>query len=303
VHGSGSVFALVPRRRLIGLSFGALRSARRGSGNDVAGSRLYVPGDDVDAIDWRASAKLSSARSSDEFIVRESYAEEAPRVVVVCDHRPSMSLHPPHLPWLSKPTAAAAVARLVADAAIACRGYLGYVDVAEPEPLWVPPRLQRDLAQLGEERPFTAPPDALDRAFAHLELHRRSLGAGSFVFVLSDFLEPPPEHVWLDAIERHWDVVPVVIQDPTWEQSFPDVGGIVVPLADPATGRVAFVRLTAREAAARRRRNEERLAALLDRFEALDLQPVLVSTSDPDALLEAFLDWGERRRMLHGRPL
>ena len=49
---------LLPRRRLVGLSFGGLTSARRGPGSDVAGSRPYQPGDDVDTIDWNASARL-----------------------------------------------------------------------------------------------------------------------------------------------------------------------------------------------------------------------------------------------------
>jgi len=60
-------------------------------GSDVAGSRPYRPGDDVDAIDWASSAKLSAARGQDEFIVRERYADEAPYVVCVLDRRPSMA--------------------------------------------------------------------------------------------------------------------------------------------------------------------------------------------------------------------
>src|SRR5438105_15904492 len=99
---TGSVFTLVPRRRLIGLSFGGMHSARRGLGSGVAGSRPYRPGDDVDAIDWPASARLSSARGTDEFIVRERFADEAPRVIVVSDRRPQMALFPAPLPWLRK---------------------------------------------------------------------------------------------------------------------------------------------------------------------------------------------------------
>ena len=68
--GADLTFPLVPRRRLIGLSFGGMHSARRGTGSDVAGSRPYRPGDDVDSIDWAASARLSSVRDSDEFVVR-----------------------------------------------------------------------------------------------------------------------------------------------------------------------------------------------------------------------------------------
>ena len=40
-------FPLIPRRRVIGLAFGGVRSVRRGSGSDVAGSRQYVPGDNL----------------------------------------------------------------------------------------------------------------------------------------------------------------------------------------------------------------------------------------------------------------
>ena len=49
-----AVFPLVPRRRVIGLAFGGVRSARRGVGSDVASTREYRPGDDVAWMDWAA---------------------------------------------------------------------------------------------------------------------------------------------------------------------------------------------------------------------------------------------------------
>ena len=103
--------------------------------------------------------------------------------------------------------------------------------------------------------------------------------------------------VWLKALERRLDVVPVVIQDPTWEQSFPDVAGIVLPMRDPRSGRMTDVRVTRREAAARRAANEERLASLLAELEGLGLDPVLVSSSDPTEILAAFLDWADMRNL------
>ena len=69
------------------------------------------------------------------------------------------------------------------------------------------------------------------------------------------------------------DLVPVVIQDPVWEASFPEVGGLLVPFVDAATGRVARVRLSRREAAARRTHNEERLQEQLRFFLALESTP------------------------------
>jgi uncharacterized protein (DUF58 family) len=59
----------------------------------------------MDAIDWAASARLSTARNSDEFLVRERFAEEAPRVVIVCDRRPNMAHYSSTFPWLDKPLA------------------------------------------------------------------------------------------------------------------------------------------------------------------------------------------------------
>src|ERR687885_1228712 len=128
-----SVFPLTPRRRLIGLSFGGMRSARRGTGSDVAGSRPYRPGDDIDTIDWAASARLSAARGTDEFIVRERFTEEAPRVVIVCDRRPEMALFPPEFPWLSKPSAMRVAGELITGSTVAARGYVGYLDLANVE--------------------------------------------------------------------------------------------------------------------------------------------------------------------------
>src|SRR4051794_40488349 len=117
-----------------------MTSVRRGTGSDVAGSRPYRPGDDAHAIDWAASARLSSAHGADEFIVREYLAEEAPRVVVLSDRRPAMSLFPKPLPWLDKPEAMRVAAQLIADATIAARGFFGYLDLGGGGEAGVSPR-------------------------------------------------------------------------------------------------------------------------------------------------------------------
>jgi uncharacterized protein (DUF58 family) len=293
-------FPLIPRGRLAGLSFGTMRSFHRGTGSDVIGSRPYHVGDDVHAIDWAASARRSSARQSDEFIVRERYADEAPRVVILCDRRPEMSFFSPSLPWLDKPLALRRTADLVLRSALLSGGFVGYLDHAEGEPYWVPPRGVRRFKEVMERRletaPFRAPRDSVELALAHLVEHHRSVSSGTFVFVLSDFIPAPREQAWFDALERRWDVVPVVIQDPVWEQSFPDVAGITIPLRNPRTGRVAPALLTAREAAGRRTANEERFVALLAGLRTFDVDPIVISSTDPVEILTAFLDWADSRR-------
>ncbi|MBA3381188.1 MAG: DUF58 domain-containing protein [Gaiellaceae bacterium] len=298
---SGVTFPLVPRRRVLGLPFGGLHSARRGVGSDVAGSRPYQPGDDIDRIDWNASARLSLARGSDEFVVREHFAEEAPRVVVLCDRRPSMSLFPERWPWLRKPEAIRQAIGLIGDSAVAARGLLGYFDEADGNMLWRPPRSERELGRLELERPFGAPEDTLARGLGHLVEQRRDLPSGTFVFVLSDFLEQPSRDDWLWALERRFEIVPVVIQDPLWEQSFPDVSGTVVPFLDAVGSRLGLAGLTSREVMARREANERRLRELVRKLRSLDMEPVLLSSHAWRDIVDAFLTWADQRLLTRGR--
>ena len=284
----------------MGLAFGAMRSARRGAGSDVAGSRRYVPGDDVKAIDWGASARLSSARGSDDFILRERFAEEAPRVVVVCDRRPEMQLFPQGFPWLRKVEAQRHAIELIRASAIEAHGFLGYLDFGESgdEPFWLPPQSQSLWEYQDREiegAPFRAPASNVEYAFEFLMSHPRSVPAGTFVFVLSDFLVPPPAETWLRALEQRWDVIPVVLQDPLWERSFPDVDGFMLQVAD-VSGRSQDVRLRRGEGAARRREHEARWENLVDDFARASLEPVVIDSSEESEILRAFLDWAETRQ-------
>jgi uncharacterized protein (DUF58 family) len=260
---NGPTFPLVARRRIAGTPFGAVRSSRRGPGLDLAGLRPYRPGDDFRFIDRRASARRSSLADDDEFVVREHLTEEATRVVVLADRSPTMALYSEELPWLSKPAVVAAACAVIAESAgrARCRAELPASDTPLGEQL---------EALANREKP---PP------------------AGAFVFVLSDFLCFPSLGVWETALGRRWDVVPVVIQDPTWEQSFPDVAGVVVPFADPASARIVHVRLTRDETARLRREHENRLTGIAAAFNALALDWVLLSTSERDDVLQAFIEW------------
>jgi hypothetical protein len=135
--------------------------------------------------------------------------------------------------------------------------------------------------------------------FEFLTLHRRSVPSASFVFVLSDFIEPTPLETWEWALDRGWDVVPVVIQDPVWEQSFPAVDRVVLPLAG-ADGRVRGVRLAKGESRAWRERHEERLAGFAGSLRSLGIEPVLVSDDDREHIFAAFLGWSAERQAAWG---
>ncbi|HJU46841.1 MAG TPA: DUF58 domain-containing protein [Gaiellaceae bacterium] len=318
VAGSIGVVPLHPRLRLLGSSFGGHTSIRRGAGYDIAGSRPYQPGDHVHAIDWKASARMTAVRDDDEFIVRARYAEEMPRVVILCDRRPEMSLFPPDLPWLAKPVAVAWCVKLIAASAVHERALVGYLDYAshgdqgEPagQPFWRAPRARPsgwrgDLVETILEYldgGFDAPADNVERSLHFLALgDHGAMTSGSFLFVLSDFVEMPSPEAWGEAIGRGWDIVPVIVQDPVWEQSFPPLGGVAASFADVEERRFLTVRLSEREAAERRDAHERRLQGILGEFTDLGLDFVLVSAAEPVAISTAFLEWAEQRVLGAGR--
>jgi uncharacterized protein (DUF58 family) len=284
------------------MPFGRLPSHRRGPGSDVIGSRAYRPGDPISTIDWGATARLSAATGRDEFIVRERRADDAPRVVLVLDRRPAMALYPPGSPWLSKQAVVREAVTAVTVSATAARAEIGALDFAGGDAHWLRPShsVGTALLQSRLDDSAPAPEDTLARSFTYLATHCRDLPSGSFVFVFSDFLSAAGTRGWSDAATHGWDVVPVVVQDPTWERSFPQVGGIAVPLADPATGKTSLVRLSRRQASTRREENAARAARLDDSLTAAGLRPVFLSSSDPFEIDQAFLVWAEERRRGRG---
>ena len=312
--GGRAVFPLVPTPRLVGLAFGAMRERRAAArGSDVAGlAAVPSRATTSQAIDWNASARLSSARGSDEFVVRERFAEEAPRVVVVCDRRPEMALFPAGLPWLSKPAAVRAVVELVVESTLAARGL-----VRLPRPRRAASRsggrraAQADAWEVERaarrRRRSTRRPDNARRARSSSPRRRAALcRPGSFVFVLSDFLGPPPREAWTRALEQRWDVVPVVIQDPVWEQSFPAIAGSS-SRCSTRRGRHACgsVRLRAREAARAARREPSAGASDAARRASArsGSTPILVSVRRPRARVPRVPRLGRRApatRVGHG---
>jgi uncharacterized protein (DUF58 family) len=283
-------FPLVARRRVAALSAGGQRSVYRGPGSEIVGARPYRPGDRLSTIDWRASARLGTALDEDVFVVREHAADVSARAVVVTDRSPSNGVA---ASAFAKPRAVREAAEAVALSVAVAHGVTGFLDVGARSVRWRPPR---PGTRVPEAARFEGPADGVEQALAHLRRSRAEAPAGTFVFVCSDFLAPPGEAAWRHALAQGWDVVPVVAQDPVWERSFPAVGGLLLPVLDLADGRVRGVRLSRREAAARRAANERRFAELLRGFAALRLDPVVLDGSDVRSVDAAFHAWAGRRR-------
>ena len=188
--------------------------------------------------------------------------------------------------------------RLITASAAAEHADVAYADGARARPLWLRARtaaspLPRQLAGA-----FDASEHSLRLAVESLLRQSSAVPAGSFAFVVSDFLVRIPGSIWLRLRALGWDVVPVIVQDPLWEQSFPSVAGVVLPIADPATGRTQDLWIGAREARGRAEANERRLDSTLQRFRRLGFDPVLIGTSNSFEIARRFELWAERRRLL-----
>jgi uncharacterized protein (DUF58 family) len=257
-----------------------------------------VPGDPIATIEWAASARLSAAHGVDEFIVREQFAEEAPVVAIVLDQRPSMGIYGSPTPWLDKRAAVESAARVILASADEARATVAFVDRAPAASLLLAPARGRSQTVLSRvaRAAFTAPRSALDDALARLRQRRPALSPGSFVFVISDFLVPFRAVSWASLARLGADVVPVIVQDPTWERSFPPLPGVLLPVVDVETGRSLPVRLTPHEVRTRRDANELRYAGIVQTLRRAGMDPVTIDDAAVEGVHRTFLTWAQRRR-------
>jgi uncharacterized protein (DUF58 family) len=283
------VFPFPARKRIAGAPLGEANSVRRGESADIAGSRSYVPGDDPRAIDWAGSARLTAARGRDVFLVREFYAEETPVAVIVCDRSPSMGVRPADgTPFLSKPETVARVAALVADSAAAARSQFAFFEFRRETPFFSPPaaRGARTLLEQWTDTPACGGDRSADELLHGLVSQRAHLPAGTLVFLLSDFLREPSNSVWPLVLDAGWEVVPVLIQDPVWEQSFPlEAAGLVIEQAEGP------VKIAKRDAARLKRDHEQRIAEIARWSTQHGFSPVVPGGYEPEQLVEAFSVW------------
>ena len=216
-----------------------------------------------------------------------------------------MAICPPGIPFLHKDAAAAVALELIEDSVAESRGLIGLLEFDGRDGVvgWCPPASgRRTLAAVDHEVPAArrAQPTASRRCSSSSRSIAAPFPSASFVFVLSDFIEPTPLATWEWALDRGWDVVPVVIQDPIWEQGFPDVDRLVLPLVGrgrprarrPAReGRVAALARAARGAA----------RALVDGL-ALARHRAACSSREEDRehVFGAFLDWSTERQASWG---
>jgi len=208
--------------RVNSLQTGAYVSHFRGRGMEFDESRPYQPGDDPRSIDWRVTARSSTAYT-------KLFREERERpVLVVVDLRSSMHFA---TRGYFKSVNASRAAALLAWAAHHRGDRLGGLIFGDTTHRELKPRLGRRAAlrfvhELAEhpdwqKRDARANPEGLRQAMSSL---RRVARPGSLVVVVSDFTDfSRKAQSYLSSVARHNEVLAVFMNDPI-ERKLPPPG-------------------------------------------------------------------------------
>ncbi len=296
------IFPVIPRKLLIGQGIGEYPGQRRGQGKDFIDKRPYRPSDPVRYIDWKETARRSMQYVKFSPYVREFREDEMIRAVIIVDRSSRMAWYPK--PWLSKPQVIVSAGQMIVDSLKKYHGLIGYLDFARwPEtktPFWRPPNQETEALRVRNRnlnyQRFEAPENNLDMALEWLWIVKEQIPPESFIFILSDFLVMP-EYELLEATISRWDVVPVIIQDPLLEASFPVWRGkipVCIPFILP-NGKVGFKLFSEKEAKRTKQEHENRFRDIISLFETLSLHPVVLFEAEPEKIYSAFCEWGYTR--------
>ncbi len=259
------------RRAMRDALAGDYRTAFRGRGLEFAELQPYRPGDDVRAIDWKATARLR------EPVVRRYVEEREQTVLLLVDVSGSMGYA---ASGASVRERAVEIAGVLGLAAADANDIVGAAAFATDVVLAVPPakgashmlRIVRDLlTQAGGGR------TELGRA---LRYAGRVMPRRGVIIIISDFIPTHPDHIWdaeLARLSRRHDVVAICVRDAR-ETDLEVAQGGVVQWGGAERGDVLRVDDVAARAQQGALLSERR--GILSRLRACGCDAVLVETHD-----------------------
>lgn len=276
--------------RVNSLQTGAYVSHFRGRGMEFDESRPYQPGDDPRSIDWRVTARSTTAYT-------KLFREERERpVLVMVDLRASMHFA---TQGCFKSVNASRAAALLSWAAHHRGDRLGGLIFGDTTHRELKPRLGRQAAlrfvhELAghadwQRRDPAANVEALRQAMSSL---RRVARPGSLVVVVSDFTGFGRQaQSYLSSVARHNEVLAVFMNDPL-ERSLPPPGRYRLVSADDELAIDTFAAAARRDYAQAFEQRAEALETFCQRY-GIHLMP-MSTDDDPVSTLQTAL--GKRTR-------
>lgn len=203
---------------------GEYRSVFKGQGMEFAEVREYTPGDEVRAIDWNVTARMSKP------YVKRYIEERELTVMLALDVSGSERFGTVRR---FKSDVITEFAAVVALAAVRNNDRVGILFFTDRVELVVPPRKgKRHMLRIVRDLLVFEPTGTRTDLSPALQYMQRTLHQHTVIFLVSDFQAEGYEHA-LKVLARRHDVVAVTLNDPA-EDLLPDVG--VARLRDPETG-------------------------------------------------------------------
>ncbi|MGI8509413.1 MAG: DUF58 domain-containing protein [Gemmatimonadaceae bacterium] len=203
---------------------GEYRSVFKGQGMEFAEVREYSPGDEVRAIDWNVTARMSKP------YVKRYIEERELTVMLALDVSGSERFGTVRR---FKSDVITEFAAVVALAAVRNNDRVGILFFTDRVELTVPPRKgKRHMLRIVRDLLAFQPTGTRTDLSPALQYMQRTLHQHTVIFLVSDFQAEGYEHA-LKVLARRHDVVAVTLNDPA-EDLLPNVG--VARLRDPETG-------------------------------------------------------------------
>jgi uncharacterized protein (DUF58 family) len=228
------ILSVRSRREAAGLLVGEWRSAFRGGGIEFEESRPYVPGDDVRAIDWNATARTGTPWLK---CFRE---ERSCTLLIALDVSASMGFG---TTGRTKAQTSAHAAALLAASAAQAGDPVGFVAFGDRVDTEIPPgrgdahtwRVIRAAAE-SASTPRGSTDFGVVADWVRAHARRRSV-----VVVLSDFRDPAPGRSGrpLAGLGRRHDLVAAIVEDPR-ERELVAAGGLRVADSEQPSRRFVF---------------------------------------------------------------
>lgn len=273
--------------RVNSLQTGAYVSHFRGRGMEFDESRPYQPGDDPRSIDWRVTARSTTAYT-------KLFREERERpVLVALDLRASMHFA---TQGCFKSVNASRAAALIAWAAHHRGDRLGGLIFGDTTHRELKPRLGRRAALryvhelVGHpdwQRAPAAEPPAIDALTHAMSALRRVARPGSLVAVISDFTGfSRAAQSYLSSVARHNEVLAIFMTDPL-ERQLPPPGRYRLVSSDDELAIDTFAPAARRDYELAFAKRRDRLEKFCQRY-GVHLMP-LSTDDDPVSALQAAL--------------
>ena len=246
------ILSVRSRREAAGLLVGEWRSAFRGGGIEFEESRPYVPGDDVRAIDWNATARTGTPW------LKRFREERSCTLLLALDVSASMGFG---TTGRTKTQTSAHAAALLAASAAQAGDPVGFVAFSDRVHGEIPPgrgdaHTWRVIRAAAESARATRGATDLGVVADWVRAHARRR---SVVVVLSDFRDPAPARSGrpLAVLGRRHDLVAAIVEDPR-ERELVAAGGVRVADSEQPSRRFVF-------GTRRRRRDAYQVAAAAQR--------------------------------------